>query len=292
MGAADVVPGVSGGTMALVLGVYERLLNAIKDFDLAWFALLARGRVITAIKRLDLALIVPLALGIAAAVVFFTRIVPLPKLINTHPEQVYGLFFGLIGASIWILLRGLRPRHPSALLWLGLGTALGLVIVNTVPMQTPEHAWFIFFSGCIAISAMLLPGISGSFILLLLHKYAYVFDAIGRFDLKVLLPFFAGCAVGLLLFSHVVSWLLARFRRPTLLAICGVLLASLWIIWPFQERTFEVVRGKERLIHSQPIIPDGIGSDALSALVLAVIGALLVLFIHHIAERQGAASSH
>ncbi len=284
MGTADVVPGVSGGTMALILGIYERLLTAIRQVDVTFLHMVVRGRIGDAATRIDLAFLIAVGAGIACALMFFTRVVSLPRLITSHPELVYALFFGLIVASIGALLRDLRPLSASRAVWIALGTAAGLAVVNLVPVQTPTAAWFIFLCGALAISAMILPGVSGSFILLVLQKYAYVFDAVGRLDLTILVPFALGCAAGLIAFSRVLVWLLRRFHDVTLLTIVGILIGSLWTIWPFQERIYELVRGKERLIGSTPMLPAQWDSTAWSALALAVLGVIAVATLHGIAR--------
>jgi putative membrane protein len=286
MGAADVVPGVSGGTMALILGIYERLLLAIKHFDFEFIRLLFSARIADAARHIDLGFLAPLGMGIACAILFFTRIVSLPTLITTHPELIYGLFFGLVAASIALLLIQQAPLRLRKFSFIVFGAALGLVLVNLVPQQTPTASWFIALCGAIAISAMILPGISGSFILLILQKYAYVFDALGRLDFSVIVPFAFGCGCGLLVFSRFLSWLLRRFNEATLLTIIGVLIGSLWVIWPFQHRVYESVRGKQRLVHSSPNLPQDWDMNVLGTLVLVVIGVALVLTIHAFAARQ------
>jgi putative membrane protein len=286
MGAADVVPGVSGGTMALILGIYERLLLAIRHFDFKLFRLVFAGRITDAARHIDLGFVAALGMGIACAILFFTRIVPLPTLITTHPELIYGLFFGLVAASIAILLIQQAPLRMGKFAYIVFGAALGLILVNLVPQQTPTASWFIALCGAIAISAMILPGISGSFILLILQKYAFVFDAIGRLDFSVIAPFAFGCGCGLLVFSRFLSWLLRRFNEATMLTIIGVLIGSLWIIWPFQHRVYETIRGKQRLIHSSPNLPQDWDLNVLSAFVLAVAGVALVITIHSFSSRQ------
>lgn len=288
IGAADVVPGVSGGTMALILGIYERLLHAIRSVDLHFLRLLAQRRFAAAAAHVDLVFLLMLGAGIACAIAFFTRVVRLPELITTHPEPVYGLFFGLIVASICVLLQARRPLTPARLGWILLGTLGGFAIVNLVPVETPTAGWFVFLCGVVAISAMILPGISGSFILLVLNKYAYVFDALGRLDISVIAPFALGCACGLAVFSRFLNWLLGRFHDATLLTIVGVLTGSLWMIWPFQERSYQLVRGKERLLHSVPTLPQHWDASAWTALALAGLGAAAVLLLQHAAARQRA----
>ncbi len=284
MGAADVVPGVSGGTMAFILGIYARLLEAIRSFDLALVRLLARGRLHGAARHVDLGFLVLLGAGILGAVVFFTRVVSLPGLIGSHPEAVYGLFFGLILASVVVLFAEIDDLGPRDGVALAAGIALGLAVANLVPTETPEAPWFVFLAGALAICAMVLPGVSGSFILLVLNKYAYVLDAIGRFDLAVILPFAAGAVVGLMLFTRLLVWLLHHYYRVALLTISGILVGSLWIIWPFQERVYETVRGKERLLSSTPRLPEAVTGDAALALALAVAGFLAVMAIHRYAR--------
>jgi putative membrane protein len=284
MGSADVVPGVSGGTMALILGIYERLLNAIRSFDRNWLLDLVTLRFSRALARNDLMFLMPLVLGIALAIVFFTRVIPLPRLIVTHPEIIYGLFFGLISASVVVLMKEVENYSARDIFTTLLGVALGFAIVNLVPLETPTSAWFIFLCGFIAISAMLLPGISGSFILLILGKYAYIIDALGRFDLWVIFAFGAGAITGLVVFSRAIVWLLNRFHRSTLLVIKGILIGSLWLIWPFQERVFVNVRGKSKLLESSPAWPGVIDSTVLAALAVLVAGFIFVMVIDRLAS--------
>ena len=287
IGAADVVPGVSGGTMAFILGIYRRLIQAIRAFDLALVRLLLACRFRHALRHVDFALIAPLALGILAALLFFTRVVPLPRLIETHPHLVYGLFFGLIVASIVVLLRSLEGVRPLEWAAIPAGAAIGFGIVNVVPVSTPDAPWFIALSGALAVSAMLLPGVSGSFVLLILRKYAYVFDGIGRLDPDILVPFGIGFIVGLMAFSRLLAWLLREWYRVTLLAISGLLIGSLWVVWPFQERRFEVVRGDHRLISSDPVWPNTTDDATLGAFALMATGLALVATMHHLAQQRG-----
>ena len=287
MGTADVVPGVSGGTMAFLLGIYRRLIEAVRAFDTALVRLLLAGRFRRAGAHVDLALIIPLGLGIFAALMFFTRVVPLPRLIASHPELVYGLFFGLIVASVVVLFRSLDGVRTMEWAAVFAGAALGFGIVNLVPVSTTDASWFVALSGALAISAMLLPGLSGAFILLILDKYAYVLDGVGRLDPDVLVPFGIGVVAGLIAFSRLLAWLLRERYRVTLLAICGLLIGSLWVIWPFQARRFEIVRGEHRLVSSDPVWPDPADDATLGAFALMATGIALVVIIQNLARRRG-----
>ncbi|MDJ0871463.1 MAG: DUF368 domain-containing protein [Gammaproteobacteria bacterium] len=286
MGAADVVPGVSGGTMAFILGIYQRLVEAIRAFDVQLLRLVLHFRPVDAARHVDLVFLLPLLVGIFSAILFFTRVVPLPTLIHTHAELIYGLFFGLILASVVVLMAEIGQvgwRGATAIL---AGVAAGFTLVNLVPVETPETSWFVFVSGSIAITAMILPGISGSFMLLIMRKYAYVLDAVGRLDFTVILPFALGAVVGLLVFSRVLTWLLHHYYRLTLLVISGILIGSLWIIWPFQERIYETVRGKTRVVGSSPIWPADWNENVWLSLSLLLAGFAAVMALHWLSRRR------
>ena len=281
MGAADVVPGVSGGTMALIFGIYPRLINAIKSFDTYWIKGIVKFDLEVTLHRPHFTFLIPLFVGILAAILFFTRIVPLPVLIRTHPEIIYGLFFGLILGSVLVLMKETGSWTFKEFRFVIAGIAIGYLIFNMVPVQTPDASWFIFISGVVAISAMLLPGISGSFILLMLKKYAYIFNAVGHFNFAVIIPFALGMITGLVLFSRVLSWLLKTWYQETLSTIIGLLVASLWVIWPFQERIYEIIRGQERLLESSPYIPQQINADLSMSIAMIISGLVLVLILNH-----------
>lgn len=285
MGTADVIPGVSGGTMALILGIYSRLINAIKSFDLAWLKGLVKLDTGIIFGRPDFIFIIPLLSGIVAALFFFTRVISLPVLLETYPEPVYGFFFGLIAGSIIILVQNMGNLTLAGFMYLVLGAVFGLLVFNLVPLNTPESGWFIFLSGTLSICAMLLPGISGSFILLILRKYSYIFKAIGYLDFSILVPFLLGIVTGLVLFSRFLAWLLSKYYDQTILAITGMLLASLWVIWPFQDRVYETINNKQRMISTTPYFPDSFVLNVQIALLMIVIGFAAVIVINIIANR-------
>jgi putative membrane protein len=286
MGTADVVPGVSGGTMAFILGIYQRLLEAIRAFDGQLLGYLSRGQVRSAIDHVDLIFLLCLGSGIGAALLFFTRVISLPALLQTHPEQVYGLFFGLISASIVVLFKSISQLSYVDWATLFTGIVFGWAIVNLVPVDTPQESWFLAFSGALSICAMILPGISGAFVLLILNQYAHVLDAIGRIDVSVLAPFALGAMLGLMVFSRIFVWLLHHYSKRVVLGIVGVLIGSLWIMWPFQERTYEFVRDRPRLIHSVPIWPNELNMTVLEALGWMGAGIILVLWMSTFAGKK------
>lgn len=245
MGSADVVPGVSGGTMALILGIYQRFIDSIKSVDTGVIKSLLRMNLKDVFARVHWLFLVVLLSGMFSAILFVTRVIRLPELMFTHPEPVYGLFFGLIVGSVWYVLRGLDTITFRELLWVVAGTAIGLRVVTLVPTDTPEATWFVFLSGAISITAMILPGISGSFILLILRKYDYILMQFGKLGgsetleaLMVLVPFGFGLIVGIMLFSRVLSWLLHHYHVATLCVLVGFMIGSLYVIWPFQDRSY------------------------------------------------------
>jgi putative membrane protein len=245
MGSADVVPGVSGGTMALILGIYERFVESIKSFNIVALKSLLSFRLKDVFGQVHWLFLGTLLVGILSAVIFFTRVVKLPQLMFESPEPVYGLFFGLIVGSVWYVARSLGKMTVMNALWMLLGVAIGLRIVTLVPTDTPEVAWFVFLSGAISITAMILPGISGSFILLILRKYDYIlmqFGLLGGSEtmsaILVLIPFGLGLVTGIILFSRVLSWLLKHYHTVTLCILIGFMIGSLYVIWPFQDREY------------------------------------------------------
>ena len=163
-----------------------------------------------------------------------------------------------------------------------LGFAIGIGIVTAVPAVTPDAWWFIMFAGALAICAMVVPGISGSFVLLLLGKYAYVLDAIGHLRMAVVIPFAAGAACGLFVFTRLLSWVLHRFERAALLGISGILLASLWVVWPFQQRRYVEVKGNSKLIESLPQMPE-LSAATFTVLALVTLGFIAVVALQRMA---------
>lgn len=284
MGAADVVPGVSGGTMALILGIYTQLLTAIRSFDKIWLQHVLKLEIKPIVQRPHFSFLIPLAIGILCALLFFTRVISLPTLLHTQPELVYGFFFGLVvGSIITLLLEVSKGINWLLVPLLLLGTIIGWFIVTLVPVDTPEATWFIFLSGVLAISAMLLPGISGSFILLILHKYDTILNGLGHFNWLIILPFGLGALTGLIIFSRLLSWLLTRYYYYTLTVITGLLIGTLWIIWPFQFRHYITLHDKIRLISATPYFPDTLSTLVMQSTGMALIGLIVILAIHWMA---------
>lgn len=285
MGVADLIPGVSGGTMALILGIYQRLLNAIASVNRDFIKLIGKARFSDALRHIDILFVLPLAIGILTAIVFFSRVIPIGWLIRELPEATFGLFFGLIAASVVSLILSLKVTRLRSWLWWLAGLGSGLFVVMLVPATTPSSAWFIFICGAVAATAMLLPGVSGSFVLLVLGKYAEVLEALASLNLAFILPLIAGIATGAIAFASSISWLLANYYQRTMMTVIGVLTGSLLAVWPYQHWLYEEVNGKQRLLSATPYIPQHIDAAIISGIVMMIVGALLYCGIEKLASK-------
>lgn len=261
LGAADVVPGVSGGTMGLILGIYKRMLEAIKSVNGAAVRSLITFDLKGVFAQVHWKFGLTLVLGIFSALLFFTRVVPLPVYMYSHPELIYGLFFGLILGSVVLLTLDLGRFTLRAFLSMLLGTAAGYWIVTLVPTDTPDHPLFLMLTGSISISALVLPGISGSFLLLIMRKYDTILGSIGQLGtpqtmdaIMILAPFGIGIILGLAAFSRILSWLLDRYYLVTLCLLIGFMAGSLYIIWPFQDRAFIQSERPQIVSISSPLV--------------------------------------
>lgn len=233
MGAADIVPGVSGGTVAFITGIYGRLLGSLRAFDLVCLKMCSKGDIKSAWKHVDGTFLLVLLVGIAASVLSLARF--LSWLLEHHPVPLWAFFFGLILASALILLRQVESWSPVRLFNLLIGIAAA-VFIGLSPVTALEASLpVIFFSGFLAICAMILPGISGSFILVLLGMYGTVLTAVKGLDLPFLVVFACGAAAGLMCFSRILHWLLSRYQAATMALLTGFLFGSLTVVWPWKH---------------------------------------------------------
>ena len=233
MGAADIVPGVSGGTIAFITGIYGRLLNSLHRFDLACLRLVFRAEFKAAWKHVDGSFLLALVLGIATSILTLARV--FSWLLEHHPVPLWALFFGLILASALLLLRHVQGWSLRRILSLSVGVAVAITIGLSPVTGLQVSLPVVFLSGFLAICAMILPGISGSFILVLLGMYGTVLNALKSFDLFFIAVFAAGAAAGLLCFSRLLHWLLNRFHNATMALLTGFLFGSLTVVWPWKH---------------------------------------------------------
>lgn len=292
MGTADLVPGVSGGTVALITGIYPRLLAAVTAADAAAVRLLLKGQWLGLWRHVDGAFLLPLMLGIGSAI--FALASTLKLLLETQPLLVWSFFCGLVLLSSLALI---RTEVTKLTPMVGLMFFIGVVIMLTLGLGTgisfPQHLGGFFVAGLLGICAMILPGISGSFILLLLGMYGPIITAVADRELLPLLVFAVGCAVGLLTFSRFLTFVLARARVATLALLVGFLLGSLVILWPWQQvlQTTIDPEGQARPIQTVPITPahyQTISGDSqwLGCLLSALLGAGVVISLQGLAGRS------
>lgn len=241
MGAADVIPGVSGGTIAFIMGIYDEFVGSIARVDSEAVKLLLKGRLRDFWKHINGSFLLAIVAGIGVSVVLLAGLMQM--LLSDFPIQTWAFFFGLIVASSIFILRGISGWKWSDGLFLVLGCVLGVVVCTLSPTKTPDALWFIFLSGAIAICAMILPGISGSFILLILGKYQYIMGCISGLvagedfaaNLLIIAVFLVGAVVGIISFSKFLHWLLARWHKETLIVLAGFIIGSLVKVWPWSN---------------------------------------------------------
>ena len=281
MGAADVIPGVSGGTIAFITGIYDDLLGSINAIDATAVKLFFTGKFKEFWKHINGSFLVSLFCGILISVLTLASL--MQYLLEHHPIQTWAFFFGLIVASSIFILRGIEGWNLKAVLFLIFGVFLGVTICTLSPTTTPDALWFIFLSGAIAICAMILPGISGSFILLILGKYQYIMgvisgltsgQAVGE-SIVVLGVFAVGAVCGILAFSRFLHWLLGRFHKETLITLAGFIIGSLVKVWPWSDKA-AIVRAQFPDAASVAEASLQIDMQVGSAILFAVIGFSLV----------------
>ncbi|MFO7782992.1 MAG: DUF368 domain-containing protein [Desulfatiglandales bacterium] len=279
MGAADVVPGVSGGTMAFILGIYQELITSIRSFDIRFLRLAASLRFREALERVRWKFLAAVGTGILCAVFSMARV--LSWLLHNHPVPVWSFFFGLIVASLFTVGRRIGTWHPGIPAGIALGAAGTYVLVGMVPVETPVSPWFLFLSGAVAICAMILPGISGAFILVLLGKYLYVLDAVNNRDFFTLALVAGGAVVGLISFARLLGWFFQRFHDATMAVLTGLMLGSLRKIWPWKLAVESAPVESGGTLSGTPInvFPSQWTSEVTLALVLALAGFLVVMAV-------------
>jgi putative membrane protein len=292
MGVADVIPGVSGGTMAFILGIYEELINALHSINLPLSRHLAALRLRAVLSHLPWRFFLALGLGLATAI--FTLAEGVSWLLDNHPTLVWSFFFGLILASVVAVRRRVSQWNFLTLLTVIMAALVAYLVVGAVPVQTPDAPWFLFLSGAIAICAMILPGISGAFILVLLGQYERVLEAVIRLDLPTLIIFMAGCAIGLLSFARVLRWLFRHYPDLTVAALIGLMVGSLRKIWPFKET---LTWAPDRHGHMVPdevrnVLPAELSLEVIIALALVAGGFGLVMLLEYLAGRYMSAPSN
>lgn len=289
MGSADVVPGVSGGTMAFILGIYEELVESIRmgGRPVFWRALAAFD-LREALRLINFPFLAWLLAGIGIAIV--TLAPGIEWMLINQPVLIWSFFFGLVLASVYTVSKRIPNWTPALWIALALGTVGAYFLVGLVPVETPIAPWFLFLSGAIAICAMILPGISGSFILVLLGKYQYMVSAVNNRDLLTIFWAGLGAVVGIVTFAQVLSWLFRRYHDLTVAVLTGFMLDSLRKVWPWKETLAYITDRHGEIIPTveRNVLP-ALGLEVVYAFLLAVAGLAAVLILDRIANRKQAA---
>ncbi|HMP76554.1 MAG TPA: DUF368 domain-containing protein [Kiritimatiellia bacterium] len=284
MGAADVVPGVSGGTMAFILGIYDELLATVKSFNLDLVKLLLRFRIKDALEHVNWKFLVSLGIGLGGTLVSLAHVIT--YLLDHHPVPLFSFFFGLVLASILAV-----ATHVKWNVAMGITCAVGAVaaykIVRLVPMNMPNDPLTLFWCAAVAIMAMILPGISGSFLLFILGQYRFVMEAVKKLDVVTLIPVALGAAIGLMAFSRVLTWLLNRYRRVTITLLVGFMVGSLWKIWPYRQvlETVEKKPGEIIPISETVIAPPALDGEFWLSLALCVGGFVIITLLDRLQSK-------
>lgn len=277
MGAANVIPGVSGGTIALLTGIFNELIGALNALltPKAW-KLLFKGSFREFWEYIHGTFLLWLGAGVVASVFSLAKL--MEYVLSHHPVQTWAFFFGLILVSAVFMLADLKGKKAMDVLWLAIGAAMGAAICLLSPSTTPDAPWFIAICGAIAICTMILPGISGSFILVLLGKYDYIMGAVSNLDIPVLAVFAVGCVVGIVAFSKILHWLIAHFEKQTLLVLIGFTVGSLVKVWPWADKA------AYQAANALTGCPEG-ELHILSAVICAIVAAASVIVLEVLAHR-------
>ncbi len=292
MGAADVVPGVSGGTIAFITGIYAELLDSIRSVDAEAAKLLFSFRLKALWQHINGGFLLALLSGIGFSVLSLSRIILF--LLTNYPEPLWSFFFGLIVASAVVVGKKIDRWNAGVAIAALLGTFIAYYVTVATPTQTPESYWFVFISGAIAICAMILPGISGSFLLVLLAKYEYILTAVKDLKISTILIFVMGCVVGILSFSRILNWALTRYHSLTVALLTGFMVGSLNKVWPWKQtlETYTDRHGELKPLIQQNVLPGnyesltGNPSFLNLAIALAALGFLLVFLVDRFTEED------
>ena len=278
MGAANVIPGVSGGTIALLTGIFNELIDALNAvLSVSSWKLLLKGDFKGFWKAIHGTFLLWLAIGVIVSVFSLAKL--MEYVLAHHPVQTWAFFFGLIIVSAIFMLIDIKDWKGSDVIWLILGIALGAVICLLSPTETTSDMWFISVCGAIAICTMILPGISGSFILVLLGKYEYIMKAVSELNIPVLLVFAIGCVIGIAAFSKFLHWLIGKFEKQTLLVLIGFTLGALIKVWPWADKA---ANEAANVLNGNPVgalhVP--------GAIIWALVGVAMVLALELLTKKK------
>ena len=295
VGVANIIPGVSGGTIALITGIFIRLINAIKSFGAGAAKLLLQGRWKEFVAKTDFYFLVAVLAGVLVAIVSLAKV--FGYLFKSHPVYIWAFFFGLVFASVYFVGKRIDRWNTSVVISLIIGTGIAVVISFFNPATPDDGFFYLVLCGVVAVCSMILPGLSGSFVLILMGNYHLVaIEAINNRDMHILLPVAIGAVVGLIAFSHVLSWVFKHYKDQTIALLTGFILGSLNVIWPWKEEEYLVdEQGAHILKNGEPIVakyvsalPDAFDQQVWIALLLALAGVAAIVALELTALKEEA----
>ena len=291
VGVANIIPGVSGGTIALITGIFERLINAIKSFDIGALKLLFNGKFKEFASKTDLYFLLSIFFGVFFAIVALARIFDF--LFTNYPVYIWSYFFGLVLASVYFVGKTISQWTPVVIILFVLGTAIAVILSFINPAAENTNFFYLVICGVVAICSMILPGLSGSFVLILMGNYQLVaIEAVNNRDFDILLPVMIGAVGGLIVFSHILSWVFKRFKNQTIAILTGFILGSLNILWPWKHIIYLndnlgnpiIKKGKMVVERYVSILPDSFNTELILALFFAIIGIASITIIELMAS--------
>ena len=284
VGSANVIPGVSGGTIALITGIFERLINALKSFNLTAIKLFFTGKFKEFAKHTDLWFLASVGCGVVVAILSIARLFEF--LFDKYPIYLWSFFFGMILVSIYYVGITIEKFNWKVVLSFLIGTAIALLIAFGTPANENSNILYLMICGAVATCSMILPGLSGSFVLVLMGNYQLIMiDAVNDLNLKILLPVVLGGVVGLLAFSHLLSWIFKNYRDITIAVLTGFILGSIPIIWPWKNDVITYFGSKEKVIGYEYYFPE-FNMEFATALVIMLIGAALIILTEKMAKAK------
>lgn len=293
MGAANVIPGVSGGTIALITGIFERLIDAIKSFNLTALRLLLRGKINAFVSHTDLWFLISIFAGIILAIVTLAKL--FDYLFTNYPVYIWAYFFGLVLASVYFVGKTVTKWSFSVIVAFVIGTAIAITISVLNPARENDSFFYLLLCGVAAICSMILPGLSGSFILFIMGNYKLVaIDAINHRDMDILVPVLIGAVVGLIAFSHLLSWVLKKFHNQTISLLTGFILGSVSILWPWQKAVYltdtagaVIMKNGEGVVaRYSRYMPENFSTEVMIALLFIILGVASIWGIEKAAEKR------
>ncbi len=296
MGAANVIPGVSGGTVALITGIFERIINALKSFNLTALSLLFKGKIKELIAYTDFYFL--LSVGTGMVVSIFAVAGLLKYLLISFPIFVWAFFFGLIVASVYYVAKTINKWNFVVILLFIIGTAIAVSLSFLKPASPNDSFLYLILCGVVAICSMILPGISGSFVLMLMGNYELVMiEAVTQAHIMVLLPVVLGGLVGIIALSNVLSWVFKRFRDQTIGLLAGFVLGSLRILWPWKQEIYitdalgeMVLKGGAPVVESYNLVlPESLSSEVMLAVLFGILGFGVIALIEWIGDKRKSA---